>query len=131
MKIKTKGIIYGLLLAFAPTLTFAVTLGCSGGSTGSQTLQALCDIVSFLRSTVSALIPIFFGLALVYFFWGVAMYVRNAGDSKKAADGKTIMIHGAIAIAIIASIFGIAAALQSLFAITNPAAPINPPNINL
>ena len=127
MKIRTKAIIYGLL-AFAPTLTFAATITCSAGGTGSSTLQALCDIINFFESVVSKLIPIFFGLALVYFFWGLAQYVRNAGDPKKAADGKTIMIHGAIAIAVMASIFGIALALENLFAIT-PTQSISSPTI--
>ena len=113
MKVKTKRIIYGLL-AFAPVMAFAQTPCVSNGG---GTLASLCSILTFFKAVVSNLIPIFFGLALVYFFWGVAMYVRNAGDPKKASDGKTIMIHGAIAIAVMASIFGIALALENLFGI--------------
>ena len=111
---KIKRIIYGTLglLVFAPIMTSAAVF-CSY----SGVLNSLCNILKFVADLVRNLIPIFFALALVYFFWGVAMYVRNAGDAKKASDGKSIMIHGAIAIAVMSSIFGIAAALQGLFGI--------------
>ena len=115
-----KKVVYALL-TFAPVLAFAQ----------NANTQVLTDIVTFIGNTVRSLIPIMFGLAVVYFFWGVAQYVRNAGDPKKASEGKTIMIHGAIAIAVMASIFGIAIALQNLFGITNPNPIINPPNFTI
>ena len=106
MKNKIKGIIY-TLLAFAPVLTFAQ----------NANTQVLTDIVSFIANTVRSLIPIMFGLAVVYFFWGLITYLRAAGDPKKAGEGKTIMIYGVIAIAVMASIFGLVAWLQGIFGI--------------
>ena len=113
MKIKTRRIIYALL-AFAPTMTFAAT-PCV--VTGTGTISALCSILTFLSGTIASLIPIFFCLALVYFFYGIAMYIKNSGDPKKASDGKTIMIHGTIAIAVMTSIWGIAVVLGNLFGV--------------
>ena len=111
-----KRIVYELLV-FAPVLAFA-----------QVNLTIVNGLLDFIKSVVSNLLPIFFGLALVYFFWGVAQYVRNAGDPKKASDAKTIMIHGAIAIAVMASIFGLIASLQDIFAI-DPNTSISTPNV--
>ena len=107
-----KNSIYSLLV-FIPLFVFAAV-----------DLTIVNGLLTFIKSVVSNLTPIFFGLALVYFFWGVAMYVRNAGDPKKASEGKTMMIHGVIAIAVMASIFGLIVALQDLFSIHNVETPL-------
>ena len=112
-----KKIVYGLL-AFAPVLAFAQ---------GTNT-QPLTDIVTFIANTVRSLIPIMFGLAIIYFFWGLIKYIRSAGDPKAAGEGKTIMIHGVIAIAVMASIFGLVLWLQSIFGISNTTS-VTPPTI--
>ena len=114
---RTKKIIYWFS-AFTPVLALSQTNS-----------NAVNDLLAFAKSVVQALTPIFFGLAIVYFFWGVAMYVRNAGDPKKAADGKTVIIHGVIAIAVMVSIFGIIVAIQDIFGIYSSATPIPVPNI--
>ena len=103
-----KKIVYGLL-AFGPVLALAQTTNTS----------ALTEIVTFIASTVRSLIPIMFGLAIVYFFWGLIKYIRSAGDPKAAGEGKTIMIHGVIAIAVMASIFGLVLWLQGIFGISD------------
>ncbi len=94
-----KKVIYGVL-ALAPAMSFA------------QNTTGLTNIVTFIQSTVRSLIPIMFGLAIVYFFWGLIKYIRSAGDPKAASEGKSIMIYGVIAIAVMASIWGIVAWLQ-------------------
>ena len=113
-----------MLLGFFPTMSFAA-VNCSY----SGTLNALCDILRFATDVVRSLLPIFFALALVYFFWGIAMYVKNSGDAKRAAESKTIMIHGVIAIAVMASLWGIVGFFVDLLQI-NPNRPFNPPVIN-
>ena len=102
-----KKFIYGVL-AFGPVLALAQTPNTSG----------LTAIVTFIGTTVRSLIPIMFGLAVVYFFWGLTKYIRAAGDPKGAAEGKSIMIYGVIAIAIMASIYGLINYLQGLFGIS-------------
>ena len=99
-----KKFIYGVLV-FGPVLALADT-------------APLTAIVTFISATVRSLIPIMFGLAVVYFFWGLTKYIRSAGDPKGAAEGKSIMIYGVIAIAVMASIYGLVNYLQSIFGIT-------------
>ncbi len=113
-----KKIVYAVL-AFAPGLALAQNPNFTG----------LNSIVTFIKDTVRALIPVFFGLAIIYFFWGLIEYIRSAGDPKKAAEGRTIMIYGVIAIAIMISIYGLTAWLQGVFGI-NANATANIPVVN-
>lgn len=105
-------------LSFAPAVAFAQGAGIQTGN-----LQA---ILTFIGTVVRQLIPIIFGLAIVYFFWGLAKYVRSAGDAKAAAEGKSIMIYGVIAIAVMVSIYGLVAWLQNLFGVTAGGAVVLP-----
>ncbi len=60
------------------------------------------------RIITGILIPICFSLALLYFFWGVAKYIRADASSEKAAEeGRRVMIWGVVALFIATSIWGI------------------------
>ena len=52
-------------------------------------------------------IPIVFGLALLFFFYGIAKFVLHAGDEKKIEEGKNLMIYGTIAMFVLVSVYGI------------------------
>jgi len=95
-----KKVIYGLM-SLSPVMAFAA------GFTGIETL------VIQLQGVLSKVMPLLFALAIVYFFWGVIKFIRSAGDPKAAAEGKSIMIYGVIAIAVMASVYGLVAWLQS------------------
>ena len=110
-----KKIVYATLM-FAPVIAFAQTTIQTG---------ALDQIVAFISKTVNLVIPIMIGLAIIYFFWGLIQYIRSAGDPKKASEGKSIMIWGIIAIAVMVSVFGLVSWLQGLFGI-DKGATINP-----
>lgn len=101
-----KKFIYAVL-AFAPALAFA------------QELNNITRMVEALKGIVGKLIPIMVALALVFFFWGLIKYIMKAGDPKEAAAGKSIMIYGVIAIAVMLSIYGLVRFLNTSFGITN------------
>ena len=61
---------------------------------------------------VNSLIPIAVALAVLFFFFGLAKYILNAGNEDKKSEGRSIMIWGIIALFIMVSIWG----LISLFA---------------
>ena len=94
-----KKLIYGSLL-FTPVFAFAA-------------LENVKAIIDQLKNILGILIPMAFGLAVLYFFYGIAKYVLAAGDPKAAGEGKSIMIYGVIAIAVMASIWGLVAWLQT------------------
>ena len=95
-----KKVIYAIL-AFGPVLAFA------------QDFSGLSNLVTQLGGIVAKVIPIMFALAIIYFFWGLIQFIRAAGDPKKAQEGRTIMIYGVIAIAVMISIYGLVYWLQT------------------
>ena len=92
-----KKVLYGLL-AFGPVLALA--------DTGTIVTTATTWATGF-KNIVNILIPAFFALAVIYFFYGMAKYILAAGDPEKAKEGKSIMIYGVIALAVMASIYGL------------------------
>jgi hypothetical protein len=111
-----KKVIYAVVL-FAPALALAQT-----------NFGNLDAIVAFIKRTIAALIPVLIGLAIIYFFWGLIKYIRSAGDPKAASEGKSIMIYGVIAIAVMLSIYGLVTWLQTTLGISN-AGTIQPPTV--
>lgn len=93
-------------LASVPTLAFA-----------QANLSGISNLVTQAGQIIAKLIPIMFALAIVYFFWGLITYIRSAGDPKAAAEGRSIMIYGLIAIAIMASLYGLITWLQQTLGI--------------
>jgi hypothetical protein len=102
-------------LYFIPMLAFAQT-----------PLGNIVTLVTEFGRIVRLLGPIVFSLAIIYFFWGIAKYVLAAGDPKAAAEGRSIMIWGVIAIAVMASIYGLVLWLQSTLGVQNTTTPIMP-----
>jgi len=100
-------IIYGAMSLF-PVLAFAVT-----NQGGAGTLLNITQLVQQAGRILALLIPMAFALAIIFFFYGVAKYIGKGGDPKAQEEGKNIMIYGVIGIAVMASIYGIIAYLQS------------------
>ena len=60
------------------------------------------------------LIPLAFGLCVLYFFWGVVKYIQTGAASEEAAkEGRRIMTWGVIGIFVAFSVWGIIAFIQS------------------
>ena len=85
-----------LLSALLPLVSFAAPLG------GVKSL-----IVSVKDIINTAVIPLMFGLAIVYFFWGVIQFISKAGEEKAREEGKQKMLWGIIALFVFVSITGI------------------------
>lgn len=111
-------IIYGAMSLF-PVFAFAQA---------NVTLGKATDLVRQGKIIIDLLIPMAFALAIIYFFYGVAKYISKAGDPKEAAAGKSIMIYGVIAIAVMASLYGIIFYLQTSLGV-NPGGVIEVPKI--
>lgn len=92
-------------LSFSPVLALA--------QSGVGTVGNLTSLTTSIGTLLGRFIPLLFALALIYFFWGLVKYIQAAGDPKAAAEGKSIMIYGIIAIAVMVSIYGLVAWLQS------------------
>ncbi|PCI29548.1 hypothetical protein COB55_01855 [Candidatus Wolfebacteria bacterium] len=84
--------------------------------------------VQGLLVIVGLLVPIAFTVAVVLFFWGLALYVRSQGSEEKQQRGKGIMTWGVIAVFVMASIWGIVAFLGNAVGV-DQSAPISVPGI--
>ncbi len=96
---------------------------------GAVTLPTIADAVTLAHTLkvvsgiINAIIPIVLALAVLFFFWGLAMYMFKAGENKE--EGLNIMIMGTIAIFVMVSIWGIIRVLQQTFQVDS-AKPIIP-----
>jgi len=70
------------------------------------------------------LIPIAFALCLLYFFWGVAKYIKSEGSGK--AEGRQIMIWGVVALFVASSIWGIIVFIRNEVGLKNVPVEIKP-----
>ncbi len=78
-----------------------VTLGVPGATSEWENIYS--NIIGFLNQ----IIVIIFALATIYFVWGVAEYVRSAGNEKALEQGKRHMIYGIIGMTIMGGVWGI------------------------
>ena len=72
-------------------------------------------VLSVVKGILSALIPILFGLAFVYFAWGLIKYVGSASDEEKKKEARGQMIYGIIIIAVMLGVWGLAGILLNTF----------------
>lgn len=60
---------------------------------------------NIITQIVNPLIYLLIGLAVIYFLYGVLVFVRNADNSEKRAEGASHIIWGIVGIAIMFSVF--------------------------
>lgn len=77
-----------------------------------MTLFGILDVVAGLINLAT---PIVVALALLYFFWGLAQYILNAGNEEKKKQGRDIMIWGILALFIMVSVWGIINVIRDTF----------------
>ncbi len=71
----------------------------------------LCQFLNIL----DILVLIIIGLALIFFLWGLAKFILNAGDEEERRKGKSLLIWGLIALFVMVSVWGIINFFQSSF----------------
>jgi len=92
-----------LALVLLPTVTLAQADGTAKGAL--TTVKDLLDLV----------IPIIMVLALIYFFYGLAKFIFNAGDEEARHAGRGIMIYGIIALFVMVAVWGLVGLIGKTF----------------
>ena len=90
---------------------------------------SLINVINNIVPAFTSLVPIMTSLALLGFFWGVAMFIWNGGNDKKRAEGRYVMIWGIIALFVFLSITGIISLLQSTLSVGGNSV-LTPPSAN-
>jgi ribose/xylose/arabinose/galactoside ABC-type transport system permease subunit len=75
-----------------------------------QTIQGLILTVGMI---VSRTIPVLVGLAVLFFVWGLTLFIREAGSEDAQKRARQIMLWGIIAIFVMVSVWGFVAILQN------------------
>ena len=86
-------------MSFMPVLAFAAV--------AVPTFTSITTVSNSLKTLINSVFPFLFALATLYFFWGLIEFIRSSGDVKKHEEGRTHMIYGIVAIAVMASVFGL------------------------
>lgn len=84
------------------------------------------SLLNLFMGIVQALIPIVFALALLFFFFELAMFILHAGDATGNEKGKNLMLWGIISLFVMSSIWGLVGILQKSFQVDNSNAPNRP-----
>lgn len=79
--------------------------------------QNIDSVIGVVESIIKQLTPIAFALGLLFFFWGLAMFILKSGEDKE--KGKNIMIWGTLALFVMASVFGIINLFQDTLKVNN------------
>ncbi|TAK58646.1 hypothetical protein EPO14_02315 [Patescibacteria group bacterium] len=101
---KIIGMTFVSAVAFIPVSTFAA----------ASTIQ---DVLRNLNLPLQLATTLVVMLALLLFFWGLAMYVFGSSNDEKRKKGIPMMIWGIVALFVMLSIFGIINMLQATFGV--------------
>lgn len=94
------------------------------------TPKNLTEVIGLFTDIGLAIVPLLAAIAFLVFVWGVAKFIRAAGNEKALADSKNLLIWGVIGLFVLVSIWGIIAFLQSEFGFGNqPFIPQIPTNL--
>jgi hypothetical protein len=91
-----KKILGGLVVFALPFLALAQT-----------PLGNVSTLLTQFGNLVGSALPIVVALALLFFFWGLAMFILAAGDEEKKKEGRSIMIWGVVALFVMISVWGL------------------------
>jgi hypothetical protein len=81
-------------------------------------------LMEMIVGWVSVAVPVIVGLALFAFLYGLALFLKNSGDSKQHGEGATIMTYGIISLFVIVALWGLVEmARRSIFGDDSTAVP--------
>lgn len=93
------------MLDFIIQKAYAAGISAPSGANSNITFDKLYQ--NILNQVVNPLIYLLFALAVVYFVWGVMVFIKNADNAEKRQEGYKHMIWGIIGAFIMISAKGI------------------------
>ncbi len=104
---------------------FAVPFVASAQPAGEnieELLRAVLDILDMV-------ILIILALALIFFLWGLAKFILNAGDAEAQSQGKKTIFWGLIALFVMVSVWGLVQFIGTTLGIESVEGPPDPPRV--
>ncbi len=93
------------MMDFLISKAYAVSGTNTAKATGGDAFKKLLNKI--LENIVIPVVYLVMALAIVYFLWGVMVFIQNADNAEKRQEGYKHMIYGVIGIFIIISARGI------------------------
>ena len=98
-----KKTIFVTLLSILPMLASAATIG---------------GVLITIQGLLNKVVPILITLAIIYFIWGLAMFIKDSDNEEKRKEGQQKMLWGIIAFFVIFSMWGLVNLIGATFGIT-------------
>lgn len=70
-------------------------------------------ISKVLTLVVNPIISLLFGVAVLYFLWGVFKFIKDSGESTAREEGQQAMLWGMVGIVIMVSAYGLINFIQN------------------
>lgn len=70
-------------------------------------------LIAGFMEILQKLVPLAMGFGLLYFFWGLARFIRNASSEDAQTEAKQIMLWGIIVFVVMLSLWGIVAFVRT------------------
>jgi hypothetical protein len=112
-----------LLAYLAPLGILAVPVTFVYGQTWSGNFGEWTTFLDALQDILGIIVVVIVALAVIFFLWGLMLFILSAGDEEKRAKGKSVMVWGIIALVIMVAIWGIVNLLASVFGQSDPLTP--------
>ncbi len=106
----------GVVLGFAPVVALA-ELQTGNNPTGcgvSGSVDTIPGLLCKIGEILTSIVPILVALGIVYFVYGVVMYVI-ADDEEAKSAGRERIIYGIIGLAVIVAVWGLVGILVKTF----------------
>lgn len=120
-------LLFSFLVLF-PLVTFAQDFvgPCPSGTryttSGCVPVSSVEGVISKIQDLLGAILPVLIAFGVVYFIWGVVMFVIADGEEAKQ-KGKDRMIYGIIGLAVIVGMWGLVNIVTETFGLNNASAP--------
>lgn len=99
-----KKVSFLLFILLIPQITFA-----------QATVQ---NFISSFGNLIDIATPVALGVALLYFVWGLATFIRDSGNPDAKEEGRNKMIWGVVSLFVIVAIWGIIEFIGTLLGVS-------------
>ena len=96
-------VLFGAGLALFPMAAFAAT--------------TIGDVLSQVKALMDLFIPIFIGLGLLYFLYGLTEYILASEEGGKA-EGRNRIVYGIVGLFVMVAVWGLVSVLSSTFGVS-------------
>ena len=83
----------------------------------AQAQTTALTIIELVGTLLGRLVPIAIAAALLFFIWGLAIFIKNSGNEDGLKEGKQKMMWGLIALFVIIAVWGIVWFIANTFRI--------------